>query len=125
MHEALRTFFDNHREKTCACKRAAHDQLGPILDATLGVEQHIRDLQAQLTRAELAPHDAELDGKMEWMHVRLRSALQRCENTKTALRDLAKVIAEVEAGFTEDFKSIGQMQATLNVSPETLTTVAP
>lgn len=102
MHPALRTFFDTHQAKTCACKRQVHDDLGPIMQTMDGVTNHLNDLQTKLTMAELAEHDHALDGKLQWMHTRLEAGLIRAAAVRTAVRDMAKVLVEVEESFSQD-----------------------
>jgi hypothetical protein len=101
LHAELQTFFDSHAAKTCDCRRAAHDQLAPVLAAVQDIRAHLNDLEAKLEQAELAAHDQVLDNTMGWMHTRLDAAKQRCEGVRREIRDLAKSLVEVEQCFDQ------------------------
>lgn len=124
LHPELQKFFDTHAAKTCDCKRAAHDQLGPILTLCQEIRTHIHDLEARLEQAELAAHDHALDGKFEWMHTRLNAGKVRCENFRREARDLAKVLVEIEESFNQDVIDMNTMLA-IRGSGGTIATATP
>jgi hypothetical protein len=117
MHAELAHFFDSHRATTQTHKRAVHEQLVPVFRVAAEVDAHIAELQAQLTLAELAPHAQGLDHKMEWMHTRLRATSGAAATLRAAARDLAKVLVEVENGFTVDLEQIRTYEAALAAAP--------
>lgn len=101
MHKALADFFDAHRSKTRDHKRSAHDQLDPIMDVCAAAEQHVLDLETKLQKAELAVHDHALDHSMEWMQTRLRDTKLRAASLRTASREFARSLVELERAFDD------------------------
>lgn len=108
MHRELKTFFETHQAGTAVCTRKAHDGLVPVQDLADDVDTHLRDLESKLTRAELAPHDATLNTRFEWMHTRLRAARQRLDSLRSSVRELARCMTEVDQGFNEDFLALSE-----------------
>jgi hypothetical protein len=112
MHPALAHFFDTHREGTAAHKRAMHDQLAPIMETAGAIRSHAITLEAKLQAAELEAHDHVLDGKMEYMHGKLRVLEQRAAAVQVAGRELAHALADVEHSFTQDALDVDAALAT-------------
>lgn len=109
MHKELSAFFETHAEKTSEHKRAAHDQMSPMIEMVAGVQTHVIDLQSKLHQAELARHDHSLDPKMAWMHKRLRVVGERAAACRVAIAELAKSLVDLESGFDKDTIDINTM----------------
>jgi hypothetical protein len=104
LHAELESFFDAHKAKTGQCKRKAHDELSRLMATLDEIAAHFNDLTSKLTAAELASHDHAIDGKMEWMHTRLRAGGTCVDEMRAALRRLARVSVEIEQGFDQDHR---------------------
>lgn len=111
MHDALADFFARHKDATADHVRSVHDQLMASHDLCDAVDAHVRDLQSQLTRAELAVHDRAIDAKLEWMHTRLKAAADCATAFRRAHRDLARVLVEVDRSFSQDEQDLNAMLA--------------
>lgn len=109
MHAELQAFFTANAAATCDCKRVAHEQMAPMMQSGAAIVAHLHDLKHKLTLAELAPHDHALDGKFEWMHTRLDAGIVRVAEWLRSGRDLAKVLVEVDQGFTQDVINLNAM----------------
>lgn len=117
LHPSLQRFVDKHQTGTAKHKRAAHDQLRPILATTAAVQAHVVELQQELTAAELEAHDHALDGTLNFMHIRLKGAAEKAAEFARVGRELAQILVEVENGLAQDIAGAHRILRGPNVEP--------
>jgi hypothetical protein len=131
LHPALQRFVDKHRATTVDHKRAAHDQLRPILGMASTMLAHLNALQQELTAAELEEHDHALDGTLNFMHTRLKGAQDKCAEFIRVGRELAQIYVEVARGLESDIEAANRIlngpdaMPTVNAEPALAAEVDP
>jgi hypothetical protein len=117
MHQELQEFFNMHAAHTATHKRAIHDQAPAILDMAHDVESHVRELQAKLRRAMVAPHDHAIDTKLTYLKTRLAGADSSVKMLLASLEAVMAAVVEIEDAFTPATRDIAELLAPKSVEP--------